>query len=162
MFCFFHLVLMSTHLTFTCLQYLIMLGCRPHFILFSVETFLEISDLFLMESILLVCNLFYTPWFWATIGLLLFSLTFAYFIMRWNRFLWPALVPHFYWNTLPCISAFLVWRVECNFFCFWFCDGYPDHKNKCACSSALFHILHIKTLYWHSWWKGIQNDLKEN
>lgn len=75
---FFYLVLMTARFTFTCLQYPSMLGCCLHFILFSVETFLEISDSFLVESILLVCNLFYTPWFWATVGLLLFSLAVAY------------------------------------------------------------------------------------
>lgn len=105
----FRFVLMTTLFTFTCLQYLSMLGCCLHFILFSVENFLEKSDSFLVESVLLLCNLFYTsflilchkwpPFVFAGYCILHYALKISLSL---------ALVPLLYWNTpqhfhFPCV-----------------------------------------------------------
>lgn len=138
----FRFVLMTTLFTFTCLQYLSMLGCCLHFILFSVENFLEKHDSFLVESVLLLCNLFYTSF-------LILCHKWPPFCFRW--LLHTSLCIEDF--TITCTSAtfilehhnisiFLVCCVECSLklFCFWFWDRYLDRdrpENMICCYCTL-------------------------
>lgn len=91
-----------------------MLGCCLHFSLFSAETFLEKSDSFLVESVLLLCDLFYT--------------SFLILCHKWPPFVFAgycifhyalkislsfALVPFLHWNKprhfhFPCVKLLLL------------------------------------------------------